>query len=150
MTSVDVSGADKWLASFTRRMRAGARAALATALHEAEGFAKQEPQAFKTHTGRLKRSIGFTIGASGLTGKLRADRRVAPYAGWVEYGRGPVRPVRAKFLRFVINGRVIFTKFARSAAQRPYVRPAAARAEVTMRSSLESMAFVEARGGRRG
>ena len=44
------------------------------------------------------------------------------YAKFVEYGRGPVRPVRAKVLHW--DG--VFTKYAGPAAPRPFIRPAAA------------------------
>jgi hypothetical protein len=36
------------------------------------------------------------------------------YTGATRFGRGPVRPVRAKALRFQVGGRTVFSKFARA------------------------------------
>ncbi len=44
------------------------------------------------------------------------------YAQYVEYGRGPVRAINAKALRFIINGEVIFRKSVGPMAAQPFVR----------------------------
>ena len=74
-------------------------------------------------TGTLRRSIttrarGFAGGAEAIVGTN------VPYARWVEEGRGPVVPVRARVLRFEIGGKVIFTRRAGPAAGRWYMRKA--------------------------
>jgi hypothetical protein len=60
--------------------------------------------------------------ASGLLSKIKPMRASAfqhsiladaPYASYVEFGRGWVFPVKAKALRFVIDGQVIFAKSAK-------------------------------------
>lgn len=130
------------LARFAKDIESGAEHLLDGGLQSAATFAASEPQPFKTHTGRLKRSIGWqaTRGRE-LQGRLFAK---APYAKWVEYGRGPVRPVRAKFLRFRIGGKLIFAKFCKPAAARPFIRPAAARAEILMLNGAEALVNVAA------
>ena len=55
-----------------------------------------------------------------------ADKDYAPY---VEYGRGEVRPVNAKALRFVVNGELIFTKRSAPVAAKPFMAQAKAAAE---------------------
>lgn len=72
-----------------------------------------------THT--LQRSITSTVSQGGLVGQVGTN---APYARWVEEGRGEVVPVRAKALRFVIGGRVIFAKRAGPAKGRYYMKRA--------------------------
>ena len=51
------------------------------------------------------------------------------YSSYVEEGRGAVVPVRAKFLRFVINGQVIFTKYSRPVTPRLFMDEAAKKVE---------------------
>jgi hypothetical protein len=46
------------------------------------------------------------------------------YAGYVHDGRGEVRPVRAKALRFVIGGRTIFATKVGPARAQPWLRDA--------------------------
>jgi len=46
------------------------------------------------------------------------------YAGIVHGGRGPVYPIRAKALRFVIAGRVVFAKSVGPAKAQPWLRNA--------------------------
>lgn len=67
--------------------------------------------------GRVVDQTKIEIGATALHGV------------YVEYGTRPheIRPVRAKFLRFEIGGKVIYTKLVRHPGTRaqPFVRPAA-------------------------
>jgi len=74
------------------------------------------------------------------TGHLRASRLIkvtrkrtsvagyvytrVEYAPWVHDGRGPIVPVRAQALRFVINGRVVFAKKVGPAKAQPFARNA--------------------------
>lgn len=44
------------------------------------------------------------------------------YAQYVEYGRGPVRAINAKALRFMINGQVIFRKSVGPMRAQPFVQ----------------------------
>lgn len=50
----------------------------------------------------------------------------APYAGYVERGRGPVVARKGGVLRFEVAGRVIFRPRVGPARPRPFMRPAAA------------------------
>ena len=48
-----------------------------------------------------------------------------PYAGYIEYGRGPVRPINAKFLHFFTkDGKEVFTKFSKATEPSPFLEPA--------------------------
>lgn len=48
-----------------------------------------------------------------------------PYAGYIEYGRGPVRPVNAKFLHyFTKDGKEIFSKYSKATEPSPFLEPA--------------------------
>lgn len=72
-------------------------------------------------TGALRRSIRRR-----KTGKY--SRRVTAhqhYAAWVEFGRGPVRPKRRKWLRYYRYGRVIFSKYSRLSRPRLFFKRAA-------------------------
>jgi len=73
------------------------------------------------YTGELNASIGvleqakhsITIGTT------------LPYAWYIEYGRGPVRPVNAKFLHyFTKDGKEIFSKFSKATEPSPFLEPA--------------------------
>lgn len=85
-----------------------ARAASTAQMRVKEGIALTD----RVGTGKMLNQIG--VRRTGL-----AHYRVfsdMPYAGWQEFGRGPVRPIRAKALRFKPKGMNAFV-FAR------YVRP---------------------------
>jgi len=48
-----------------------------------------------------------------------------PYAGYIEYGRGPVRPVNAQVLHFFTkDGKEVFTKFSKATEPSPFLEPA--------------------------
>ena len=48
-----------------------------------------------------------------------------PYAGYIEYGRGPVKPVNAQFLHyFTKDGKEIFSKFSKATEPSPFLEPA--------------------------
>jgi len=51
----------------------------------------------------------------------------APHAGYIEYGRGPIRPVRATVLRFFDKktGKLVFTKYVGPTEPMPFMQPAA-------------------------
>ena len=44
----------------------------------------------------------------------------APQAKFVIKGRGPVRPVHAKALRFVVGGKTVFAKYVKGTKPNPY------------------------------
>lgn len=48
----------------------------------------------------------------------------APWSSIVEHGRGPVYAKDGDFLRFMVGGRVVFTKRVGPARPRPFMRPA--------------------------
>jgi len=50
----------------------------------------------------------------------------APHAGYIEFGRGPVRPVRAKVLRYFDKktGKLVFTKYVGPTEPMPFLQPA--------------------------
>lgn len=47
----------------------------------------------------------------------------ADYAYYVEFGRGPVRPVSAKALHFFVEGEEVFTKYSGPSMPKPFVQP---------------------------
>lgn len=66
-------------------------------------------------TGNYSRSFQrqTKVSASGVLGIITNAAKSATgfvYAGALEWGRGPVRAIKAKALRFEIGGRVIFAK----------------------------------------
>lgn len=81
---------------------------------------------FKNRTGRLRSEI------SSLRNGSFARQVISPteYAKWVEFGNRPggtgerIYPKRAKALRFVINGKVLFRRWVRSHGPLPYMAPA--------------------------
>jgi hypothetical protein len=56
----------------------------------------------------------------------------AAYSRYVEEGRGPIVPRRARALRFEIGGRVIFAKRVRPARALPYMGPSMERVRSAM------------------
>lgn len=73
------------------------------------------------YTGELNASIGIL--ESGPNFVVVGSR--LPYAGYIEYGRGPVRPVNAKFLHyFTKDGKEIFSKYSKATEPSPFLEPA--------------------------
>ena len=88
--------------------KSAARAASVSQMRVKEGIALTD----RVGTGKMLNQIG--VRRTGLARfQVYSDM---PYAGWQEYGRGPVRPVKAKALRFKPKGMNAYV-FAR------YVRP---------------------------
>lgn len=72
-------------------------------------------------TSRLMGSINTTISNGGRRAEVGTNVK---YAKWVEEGRGAIRPVRAKMLRFKLkSGKVVFTKYASPSKPKPFLRP---------------------------
>lgn len=133
-TVVDVSATVASLQQFAVELEQGASQLLRESLELAVEFARKAPQPFTPRTGKLNRSIGYRM-TGPLSGRIFTDRS-APYAGWIEYGRGPVRPVNGAFLRFNVGGRWVTTKFSRPAAARPFIRPAVEHESLQLESKL--------------
>ena len=49
-----------------------------------------------------------------------------PYAGYIEYGRGPVRPISGEWLHWIDKqtGKDVFAKFAKATEPMPFLEPA--------------------------
>jgi hypothetical protein len=69
--------------------------------------------------GSVSASVGVTQTPDGYELQARA-----PYARFVEYGRGPVVAQGNGFLRFEVGGRVVYTRRVRAARPRPFMAPA--------------------------
>src|SRR5690554_5921048 len=69
-------------------------------------------------TGQLAASIRLL--RPGRTSALFGTK--LSYAKYVEYGRGPVRPKRAKALRFKAGGSYIYVKYARPTKGKYFMR----------------------------
>ena len=69
--------------------------------------------------GNMRRSyvMDYVKSSNGATAKIT---NTAPYQQWVLAGRGPVRAVNGKYLRFVINGRVFYRTSVRAAKANPF------------------------------
>ncbi len=52
----------------------------------------------------------------GITGEVRIQASKVKYAWWVNYGRGAIRPVNKKWLRFRWRGAIVFTKYVKPKA----------------------------------
>ena len=73
---------------------------------------------------KAKGNINHKSGKLGASGKVTKIGRMVyevrfeafnkgfNYASAVEFGRGPVRPINAKVLRFNVGGKTVFTKYA--------------------------------------
>jgi len=59
------------------------------------------------------------------------------YAQYVEYGRGPVRAINAKALRFVIDGKVLFRKSVGPMKAQPFVNESIRAASPKFKSIYE-------------
>lgn len=67
----------------------------------------------KSKSGRLAGSGKVTpLGTMLVEVRFQAINNGFDYAGAVEFGRGPVRPIRAKVLRFEAGGKTVFTRYA--------------------------------------
>lgn len=58
------------------------------------------------------------------------------YVRWVEFGRGPVHAIRAKALRFRLDGVIVFRQSVGPARPRPFMRPAGRFARFVLRDQL--------------
>lgn len=67
-------------------------------------------------SGKLRSNLQTRVRqtATEVRGEVFIRGSVVPYAWWADQGRGPVRPVTKKFLRFFVNGQEVFTKFAKA------------------------------------
>lgn len=73
------------------------------------------------YTGELNASIGILEAGPNF---IVVGSRL-PYAGYIEYGRGPVRPVNAKFLHyFTKDGKEIFSTYSKATEPSPFLEPA--------------------------
>ncbi len=85
-------------------------------------------QAFKDHSGYLRKNIkGFVFTGGPYESHVMAD---SFYADWVEYGRGPVRPIHAKMLRWFVNGRPVFSMYSKPSKPRLFMTRGAKMAEI--------------------
>jgi len=116
-----------------RQVAKGAESAFRAYMGRAEARAKRlvSGPVLKRRSGKLHRSIRATVFRQGsvLVGRLGSD---VIYAAIHEFGgtipAHIVRPRRARVLRFVVNGKVVYAAFARIPTirmpERPYLRRA--------------------------
>lgn len=74
-------------------------------------------------TGNLARSITTVEQSSAMNPTWVVGTNVY-YAPWVEFGRGPVKPVRARMLRWEGKGGTVYAKSAGPAKAQPFLGPA--------------------------
>jgi hypothetical protein len=99
-------------------------------------LAGEARQLVRVRTGETQRQIGSTVRriGQGVEGEVRS---AAPWSRWLERGRGPVYPIRAKVLRWVApSGKVIFAPRAGPAAPRPFMAPALANTRPAIRAEF--------------
>lgn len=104
---IDVTGFVAWLRQAESEMQANAKQALGQSVALALRNARAT-QAFKDHTGTLRRSI--VRGERGAFSQFIAAK--AKYAAYVEHGTPPhrIEPRKAKVLRFVTAGGIRFSR----------------------------------------
>lgn len=102
-------------------------------------------------TGVLRDSIHAVISPDGMSATISAD---TVYAGFVEFGTGPrgefggppivITPKRATYLRFEVQGRVVYRKkvVSQGMAPRPFLRPALERLQLPLATNLAHNAVV--------
>lgn len=102
-------------------------------------------------TGLLRDSIRTEIAPDGMSATVSVP---VSYAGYVEFGTGPrgefgghpivITPKRAKFLRFEVQGRVVYTKkvVSMGMAPRPFLRPALERLQLPLAQNMANAAVV--------
>lgn len=101
--------------------RTASRAAAVTQMRVKEGIAATD----RIRTGRMLNRVYISeVGRAHY--QVRSDE---PYAHWQESGRGPVRPIRAKALRFQPKGlnAFVFAKYVRADPGGHFYRRALAR-----------------------
>lgn len=143
-------------------VRAGVRRGVSQGVVEGAAEARAGHR-FTNRTGELERSIqGRVLGNRTSVGTSRGNARriggsgddqtsldpndgahfgeivaTAPYASFVENGRGPVEAKNAEFLRFVIDGVVFYRKRVGPAAPRPFMGLAYEKCERVMIREIE-------------
>lgn len=139
---IDTTKTIGWLGAFRELLRVDAERALMDTVESATAMAAKHPSLFKPRTGRLQRSFQFRrlSGGNAPAARMIANPGVAPYAGFVAFGTKPheIRARRAKFLRFVQNGRVVFRKSVHhpGTEPRPFFNQAALYGEAELRRAL--------------
>ena len=92
-------------------------------------------------TARLINSIEFLEQGN----KVIVIGTKVPYAGIIEFGRGPVRPVTAKVLHWIdpVTGKDVFSKYSGPVEAMPFLQPA-----VEKNSKIFTGLYTEMVGGR--
>ena len=77
-------------------------------------------------SGNLRRSLGIRVKSDRI--EIGPDAKVAPYAGYVEFGTAPhtIRPKAGKTLRFTVDGKVVYARVVNHPGTKPqpFVQPA--------------------------
>lgn len=129
------------------RLNVELRRALDRTVEVASMYAKQT-RLFKHRSYELRNSVRTRVvgdmGGAGFVGQVSAN---APYAGFLEFGTKAhaILPRRKKFLRFIQNGQVRFSRgvWHPGTSPRPFMRGAQERA-TPLFEQLVSEAFVRA------
>jgi hypothetical protein len=92
--------------------------------HDAGKFAQNYVQVhptFKPQTGNLQRKTGYKV-AVRRGGKTLFISNSAKYAGAIDQGARPhvIRPRKAKALRFVVGGKVVFARKVNHPGNKPF------------------------------
>lgn len=90
--------------------------------------------------GQLKAGYAVTAQRAGPTSAMSRIENRLPYLRYVLEGRGPVVAIRAKALRFVIDGQVFFRKAVGPAAANPFNEPAERAIEAQAERYLDQLA----------
>lgn len=76
-----------------------------------------------TAPGRLRRELRVLVTRAGPSGRVTLDSPT-PYARWVLAGRPEIQPVSRKFLRFWVEGHLVFAKHVAGVPPNPYLERA--------------------------
>lgn len=92
---------------------------------------------FKNRTGALRAGIVARFLESSENAAMWEFSSLMPYSTIIEKGRREVRPVFALALRFVVNGRVVYSMRSKAVRADPFMAPAGRFAEYILRDRLE-------------
>lgn len=134
--TVDLRDFERAFAELSLGIHKAAHVALASAITATRDSARAT-DLFKDGPDAMLRNSIVTGETSSVEGFVKAGGRAAPYARFVESGTPPhdIRPKKAAALRFVVGGRVVFSRLVHhpGTAERPFM----ARAAVVGAQTLE-------------
>lgn len=137
--SIDYSDLQKAAYSFEQGPKIMQRETLKGMRLAVEDTRKITRQGMPYKSGKLQANMPTSViqRASNVEGQIKAAEK---YAIWANDGRGPVRPVNKKFLRFRIDGKEIFTKFVKAFAGYHFMEKGLAASQTAITRAMDNAA----------